>query len=188
MVQAGTLKIANTAALANNSLTIDGGTLDLGGWSRFTLTALAGSGGFIENSSGTMALTFNPSTESDYSGSIVNGEGLVSLIKTGGGTLILCRSRHLHGRDRVSRRKSWKLRQSGRLAATARALRWVRTAARHLHLDPTFARGRHPRARHVGVAPWPRPFGVRPFIAAFFFNVAGTGHHVLMVDVPCRRT
>ena len=92
VVQAGTLKVATTAALSNNALTIDGGTLDLGGWSKFTLTTLAGSGGFIENSSGTMALTFNPSTESDYSGSIVNGKGPVSLIKTGGGTLILAGS------------------------------------------------------------------------------------------------
>jgi autotransporter-associated beta strand protein len=92
VIQAGMLKFATTAALSNNPLTIDGGTLDMGGWSKFTLTTLAGSGGFIESSSGATALTFNLSTSSDYSGSIVNGKGSVSLTKSGGGTLILAGS------------------------------------------------------------------------------------------------
>ncbi len=99
VLQAGTLKIANTAALGSNALTINGGTLDLGGWSNFMLTTLAGAGGMIETSSGTASLLVNPSTymTDNYSGSIADGAGSVSLVKEGAGTLVLSGSNTYSG-------------------------------------------------------------------------------------------
>jgi autotransporter-associated beta strand protein len=91
VIQAGTLKFASSAAMGNNPLTINGGTLDLNGLASPQVASLAGSGGVIETSSGTSALVVDPPSgaTAGYSGSIVNGAGLVSLVKMGAGTLIL---------------------------------------------------------------------------------------------------
>ena len=99
VLQAGTLKIANTAALGGNPLTVNGGTLDLGGWTNFTLSSLAGSGGFVESSSGALDLAVSPAsnTSTSYGGSIADGGGSVSLLKEGDGTLILSGSDSFSG-------------------------------------------------------------------------------------------
>ena len=94
VVQGGTLKVATTAALGNNPLTVNGGTADLAGVAGAAVVSLAGSGGVILTSSGTLAIVIDsPSGAiSDYSGSIINGSGLVSLLKEGAGELILAGS------------------------------------------------------------------------------------------------
>jgi autotransporter-associated beta strand protein len=181
VVQAGTLKVATTAALSNNALTIDGGTLDLGGWSKFTLTALAGSGGFVESSSGTMALTFNPSTESDYSGSIVNGKGPVSLIKTGVGTLILAGSDTYTGETTVT----GGLLELGSPAALPSGAALSVGADAALIFDSSLLSG----DGQASVSPRPRPWvhgarGEGQGVRAFPLPYSGEGHGVRAFPFP----
>ncbi len=94
VIQGGTLRFATTAALGNNPLTVNGGTVDVAGLAGVPVASLAGSGGVILTSSGSSAIVIDsPSgTISDYSGSIINGSGLVSLSKEGAGELILAGS------------------------------------------------------------------------------------------------
>ena len=103
-IQGGMLKIANSAALTNNPLAIDGGTLDLGGLANVALASLTGDGGTIETSSGTSTLVVSPSagTTSVYSGSIIDGAGMVSLLKEGAGELILSGSDSFSGGTTVA--------------------------------------------------------------------------------------
>ncbi len=104
VVQGGTLKLATTAALGKNSLTIDGGTLDLGGWSSYTLKSLSGSGGVVDPGSGTLSLTFAPPSGASiaYGGSILNGNGLLSLSVSGDGALVLSGSNAYSGGTTVA--------------------------------------------------------------------------------------
>ena len=74
----------------------------MGQWPNFTLTSLAGSGGFLETSSGTMTLIISTTSESGFGGSIAEGAGLVSLLKTGSGTLILSGSNTFTGGTTVA--------------------------------------------------------------------------------------
>ena len=162
VIQAGTLKIASTAALGNNPLTVNGGMLDLGGWTSFTLTSLAGSGGMIGTSSGTSTLVVEASSgTTNYSGSIVDGGGLVSLVKAGAGTLILSGSDSYTGGTSVS---AGILQIASKTVSGRRQFAFRRRRLR-LHLRPVrgasdfrrvarraaVGRGRRSRARHFRI-------------------------------------
>lgn len=83
-VNAGVLRLGSAASLPDAApLTVNGGTLDLNGFSR-TVTSLAGSGGAISLGAGT--LTVDQAGGTTYAGSI---DGAGALVKLGAGTLAL---------------------------------------------------------------------------------------------------
>jgi len=83
-VDAGTLQLGQAAALPNATvLTVNGGTLDLNGFSR-TVTSLSGTGGAITLGAGT--LTVNQAAAGTFAGAISGSGGLV---KNGATTLTL---------------------------------------------------------------------------------------------------
>jgi autotransporter-associated beta strand protein len=93
-INGGTLKITNSAALASGVLTMTGGTLDLYTSPTLGIASLGGPGGVITRSvSGTCALIVGPvfASNSDFAGSITNGNGTVGLVLSDwlGGGLIL---------------------------------------------------------------------------------------------------
>ena len=98
----GTLKVGSTSALgaATGGLTVNGGTLDLGGHS-ITVGSLDGTAGTItDSSSGSpTVLTVNISSgTSIYTGAIQDGEDrYVNLVKNGSGTLELSGDNSFHG-------------------------------------------------------------------------------------------
>ncbi len=104
VIQNGTLTLATTAALGSNPLAINGGELNLGNWSSYTLRTLSGSGGIVDPGSGTLNLSFAPPSgvSSTYGGSILDGGGLISLLKTGSGTTELSGSNTYSGGTTVS--------------------------------------------------------------------------------------
>ena len=98
-VSAGTLKAGNAAALgnANNTLTVNGGTLDMGSFS-FGVGNFTGTGGTVLNSTNatnvTLTIGNNNATGGSFAGVIANNgggaaTGTVALQKTGSGTLTL---------------------------------------------------------------------------------------------------
>jgi len=103
IIQGGTLRTANSAALGTGKVWLYGGVLDLDD-SDVSLSSLAGTGGQIITSSGTSNLTVNPvsGVSNIYSGHINNGQGVVSLTKSGNGTLILSGSNNYSGGTMVS--------------------------------------------------------------------------------------
>ncbi len=103
VVQSGILKIANSAALAGSSMTLNGGRLDVNGLN-LSFAKLAGSGGTVNTSqSGTYTLTIaSPSGSSQYFGSIADGSGTMALLKTGSGTLVLSGSNTFSGGTTVT--------------------------------------------------------------------------------------
>ena len=92
VVAQGTLRLGNANALgtATNGLSVNGGTLDLNGYSP-TVGSFSGSnGGTITTSStASSTLTANSSSDSTYAGVVTNGSGKLSLTKNGAGTLTL---------------------------------------------------------------------------------------------------
>ncbi len=90
-IEGGTLKLGNGTAAGSGVMIMSGGTLDLGGMTSPQLVGLSGSGGTVETSSGTSTLvvTSSSTTPPAFAGSIVNGNGLVSLLVNGSGTLVL---------------------------------------------------------------------------------------------------
>jgi len=83
-VQAGTLKAGGASAFVQNTAyTVNGGTLDLGGWD-LQASSLAGSGGTVALNAQT--LTVNQVGDSAYAGAITGTGGLA---KTGAGVLTL---------------------------------------------------------------------------------------------------
>ena len=92
IIQGGTLKTANSGALGAGGVWLNGGVLDLNDLD-ITLASLSGAGGQILTSTGTSNLTVNPASgvSTTFSGVITNGGSgkLVSLEKTGAGTLVL---------------------------------------------------------------------------------------------------
>ncbi len=89
-VSAGTLQLGGTAALpTGQALTVNGGTLDLNGFS-LSVAALNGSAGTIQSSGAAALLTTGAGgASSAFYGTIQNGSGSVALSKTGSGALTL---------------------------------------------------------------------------------------------------
>jgi autotransporter-associated beta strand protein len=92
----GTLTISNANALGSGNLTVDGGTLDLGG-NNLTAANLGGTGGTI--SLGANTLTASMTSGAQYSGAITGSGGLV---KTGASFLTLNGSNSYTGGTTVS--------------------------------------------------------------------------------------
>ena len=82
LLEGGTLKTSDSAALGDGGLTITAGTLDLDGSSALQIASLAGSNAVVTSSaSGTCTLTVGPGSGSftTFSGTITNGKGVVGL-------------------------------------------------------------------------------------------------------------
>lgn len=117
-LNAGTLKPTVAAALPDNgNLTVNGGTLDLNGFSK-TIGTLAGTGGIITNSTATpITLTTGVGDGSGtFAGVLQNGSATTSLVKTGSGTLTLAGDQTYTGPTTV---QTGTLRVNGSLANTA---------------------------------------------------------------------
>ena len=99
-IEEGTLLLANAAALGTvpGPLAVEGGTLDLGGYS-ITVPAISGSSGTVTNGAATpVALTFNvTSGTATYAGLLADGNGGLSLVKEGAGDLELIGSNSFGG-------------------------------------------------------------------------------------------
>ena len=104
-IDAGTLQLGNTFALGSTtgSLTVNGGTLNLDGYSP-TVGALSGSGAgiVINTAAGTATLTANSNTNSTYAGEINNNGGAIALVKSGTGMLTLSGSSTYNGGTTVN--------------------------------------------------------------------------------------
>ena len=90
-IASGTLRAGNGTALGTGALAVNGGGLDLNGQSLAIGTLSGSSGGVIASSvAGAASLTSNSEVLlSNYLGTITDGAGVVSLIKTGVGQLDL---------------------------------------------------------------------------------------------------
>ena len=93
LVAAGTLQLGNAAALGSGAapLTVDGGALDLAGYS-ISIEGLGGVGGGITNSAAASVSTLSVNVSSGtigFAGSLDDGAGTVALVKTGSGDLLL---------------------------------------------------------------------------------------------------
>jgi len=100
-VNAGTLQLGDTFALGapGGSLVMNGGMLDLNGFSP-TIGALSGGGGAVITTSvsGRLAtLTTNSGTNTIYAGTLTDGAGRLALVKTGTGVLMLTSSNSYSG-------------------------------------------------------------------------------------------
>jgi fibronectin-binding autotransporter adhesin len=86
----GTLAVGNASALGSgtNSLTVDGGTLNLGGYA-VAIGTLLGGGGTISSSAVGATLSTSVTTSSTYAGAIADGAGTVAVTKAGAGALTL---------------------------------------------------------------------------------------------------
>lgn len=103
-ISAGTFAAALPNAFsANSAMTVDtGATLDLNGLSQ-TIGSLAGNGLVTSSRASTTRLTTNgDDTSTSFSGVIEDGAGVVSLTKTGAGTLILSGANTFTGGTTVS--------------------------------------------------------------------------------------
>ncbi len=112
LLEGGTLRTNNAAALGSGGLLISGGTLDLDGSPSLKIASLTGAGGVITNSaSGTATLTVSPASGciTSFSGTIINGVGAVALALSGpaGGGLIVSGSDSYTGGTTVSGDTLW---------------------------------------------------------------------------------
>jgi autotransporter-associated beta strand protein len=100
-----TVNLGVAGALPNDTLTMNGGTLNLNALST-TVTALAGTGGTITDSStgaATTGLTVNQGTNTTFAGSINNGTNkILSLTKQGAGNLTLTGTSNYTGGTTIS--------------------------------------------------------------------------------------
>ena len=89
-ITSGTLRAGSGTALGSGDLVVNAGGLDLNGQSLAIGTLSGSSGGVIASSvAGAASLTTNSAAFSNYLGTITDGSGVVSLIKTGVGELSL---------------------------------------------------------------------------------------------------
>ena len=102
-ILASTLRVGNSTALGSGSVAVNGGTLDLNGQA-LTIGTLSGSAGALITTavSGSASLTTSSDVASTYSGTITDGAGSVSLVKTGTGSLHLTGSNTYSGGTRIS--------------------------------------------------------------------------------------
>jgi autotransporter-associated beta strand protein len=106
-VNSGTLQIGNnfqagTLGNGNNTLAMNGGTVDLNGWA-LGVGNLTGSSGTITNSyTNEIALTLTTTGTASYAGSINNGSGIVDFYKQGSGTQTLTGSNSYSGPTTVA--------------------------------------------------------------------------------------
>ena len=104
-VNSGTLRVGNAKALGSttNTLTVNGGMLDLSGKS-VTVGGLSGSSAGVIASGTSGALTLSVAQDSDtlYAGALRNGSGVLSLAKSGKGTLALTGSSNYSGPTTVT--------------------------------------------------------------------------------------
>ena len=104
-VTLGTLQLGNALALGatTGSLAVNGGALDLHGFSP-TVGALSGSSAGLITSlvSGASTLTTNSALKTVYAGELTNGSGVLSLVKSGTGTLTLSGSNNYSGGTTIS--------------------------------------------------------------------------------------
>ena len=98
-IVSGTLQVGNALALGSGTLTINGGTLDLNGNNVHQVASLAGNGGAITNSvpGSTSTLAVDQGANTEYSGNIQDGAGIVGLTLSGGGVLTLGGANRLGG-------------------------------------------------------------------------------------------
>ncbi|MEI6257084.1 MAG: PEP-CTERM sorting domain-containing protein [Planctomycetota bacterium] len=97
-ITAGTLRAGSGGALGTGGLAVNAGGLDLNGQSLAIGTLSGSSGGVITSAvAGAASLTTNSAVNSNYMGSITDGAGVVSLIKTGVGELDLSGSSSFSG-------------------------------------------------------------------------------------------
>jgi len=97
-ITAGTLRAGSGTALGTGALAVNAGGLDLNGQSLAIGTLSGSSGGVITSTvAGAASLTTNSAVNSNYLGSITDGAGVVSLIKTGVGELDLSGSNSFSG-------------------------------------------------------------------------------------------
>jgi fibronectin-binding autotransporter adhesin len=102
-ITSGTLRAGSGTALGTGSLAVNAGALDLNGQSLAVGTLTGSSGGVISSSvAGAASLNTNSAVNSNYLGSITDGEGVVSLIKTGVGQLDLSGSNSFSGGTTVT--------------------------------------------------------------------------------------
>jgi autotransporter-associated beta strand protein len=88
-ITGGVLEIGNAAALGGGGVAVDGGTLDLYGYS-VTLPSLSGAAGTITNNGGFLAiLTVSQSATTTFAGSLQDGAGPLALVMDGKGKLVL---------------------------------------------------------------------------------------------------
>jgi autotransporter-associated beta strand protein len=97
-IQSGTLRVGSGSALGTGSLAVSGGGLDLNGQSLQVGSLSGSSNGLITSAvAGNASLTTTVTSTSTYAGSITNGSGVVSLSKTGTGSLYLTGSSSYSG-------------------------------------------------------------------------------------------
>lgn len=102
-IQSGTLRVGNASALGSGSTTLNAGVLDLNGQS-LSIGALSGSSGALITSlvSGSASLLSNTATQTTYAGRIADGAGVVSLTKSGDGSLFLTGSNSQSGTTNIT--------------------------------------------------------------------------------------
>jgi fibronectin-binding autotransporter adhesin len=89
-VSAGSLIVGTGSSLGSGALAVNGGLLNLNGYSP-SATSLSGTGGTIDNATGggTATITVNQTGNTTFVGTIANTTGVVSLSKSGAGSLTL---------------------------------------------------------------------------------------------------
>jgi autotransporter-associated beta strand protein len=89
--------------LGTGSLAVNGGVLDLNGQSLSVGTLSGSSGGLVTSSvAGPASLNLNQAGSADFAGSIQNGSGVVSLAKSGVGTVFMSGSNSYSGDTTVT--------------------------------------------------------------------------------------
>ena len=102
-ITSGTLRAGSGTALGTGTVAVIGGGLDLNGISLTIGTLTGSSGGVISSSSaGAVTLTTNSAVTSNYLGTIADGTGVVSVVKTGIGELDLSGSNSYSGGTTVT--------------------------------------------------------------------------------------
>ena len=102
-ITSGTLRAGSGTALGTGSLAVNAGGLDLNGQALAIGTLSGSSGGMITSSvAGPASLSTNSAVLSNYLGTITDGAGVVSVIKTGVGELDLSGSNSYSGGTTVT--------------------------------------------------------------------------------------